>query len=301
MREPTSSPLVSVVVVAFNMERELPRTLATLSRRMQRGVKEIRYEVIVVDNGSHDPVSVPLDEDIHVIRIAEAPPSPAGAINTGIAAAKGEIIGVLIDGARMVSPGLIGHAAAASRVHQRAIVATLGFHLGPEVQMKSIAAGYDQIEEDALLAGSGWQEDGYRLFAISTVAGSSADGWFMPIAETNALFMRRVLWEELAGYDERFLSPGGGLVNLDSYKRACALPGSQLVMLLGEATFHQVHGGVATNASASPWAEFHREYVRIRGKPFERARVEPLYLGRVHPVVLPSVAEAARRATAAIT
>ena len=76
---------------------------------------------------------------------------------------------------------------------------------------------------------------------------SSVDGWFKPIAESNALFLRRESGECLVGLDERFDSPGGGLLNLDTFNRAIEWPDAQLVVLLGEATFHQLHGGTNTN------------------------------------------------------
>ena len=162
--------------------------------------------------------------------------------------------------------------------------------------MRSVHDGYDQAAEDALLASSRWEDDAYRLFMISVFAGSSQDGWFMPIAESNALFLRRDMWDELGGYEERFIAPGGGLVNLDAYQRACGLRGSQLVVLLGEGTFHQVHGGVATNALVSPAAAFHQEYAAIRGGPFRVPETRPLYLGRMSAHALPSVAWSAARA-----
>ena len=115
--------------------------------------------------------------------------------------------------------------------------------------MESVQQGYNQEQEDRLLEQARWTEDGYRLFDISVFAGSSAGGWFKPIGESNAIFMRKALWDELGGFDERFQSPGGGYVNLDTLSRAVALPGVTVVTLLGEGTFHQVHGGVATNAT----------------------------------------------------
>ncbi len=202
-------PDVSLVVVAYDMDRELPRTLASLSHAMQIGVESIDYEVIVVDNGSPNIVA-PFDaRGFRVIRLEDAGPSPVRAINLGLSHATSDLIGVLIDGARMASPGLIRHAVLASRLSDRAVISSLGFHLGADVQMRSIQAGYDQATEDALLAASGWRIDPYRLFQISVFAGSSNDGWFMPIAESNALFLRRRLWDELGGYDERFVTPGG--------------------------------------------------------------------------------------------
>jgi hypothetical protein len=84
--------------------------------------------------------------------------------------------------------------------------------------------------------------------------------------------MRKELWAELGGIDERFDQPGGGLVNLDTFARACELPDSELVILLGEGTFHQVHNGVATNApidrhehNCLQWGTQYRE---IRGKEY---------------------------------
>jgi hypothetical protein len=162
--------------------------------------------------------------------------------------------------------------------------------------MQSIRDGYDQATEDRLLAGCAWESDPYRLFSISVFAGSSQNGWFMPIAESNALFLRRHMWDELGGYDERFVSPGGGLVNLDTYERACNLAGSQLIVLLGEGTFHQVHGGIATNALVSPAAAFNEEYVSIRGRPFRNPETAPLYLGTLPASTLPSVVRSAAMA-----
>ena len=142
---------------------------------------------------------------------------------------------------------------------------------------------------------SGWQADGYQLFTISTLADSSGRGWFNPMGESSALFMPKQLWRELGGLDERFVMPGGGLVNHDLYRRACELEGVQLVELLGEGTFHQLHGGAATGRRFA-WAEMHAEYESIRGKPYRPPENEPLYLGRIPTPVLPYVVRSAELA-----
>lgn len=281
-------PKISVVVIAYEMAAQLQRTLWSLSPSAQRGVEADDYEVIVIDNGSREPL--PIDGvagfgpgQLSGETIEDAKPSPAAAINRGLELARGDLVGVMIDGARIASPGILARALAAAGLDARPVVTTLGFHLGPDLQARSIREGYDEEQESQLLRRVAWEDDPYRLFEISVPAASAADGWFSTPAESNALFLPAEMWNELGGFDEEFESPGGGLVNLDTFKRACELPGSRPVILLGEGTFHQVHGGVATNSPTSRYPEFHAEYQRLRGAPFSRPEIEPLYLGSLTP------------------
>src|SRR5580704_15725123 len=103
-------PDVSVVVIVHNMAREAPRTLHSLSAAYQRHIDPNDYEVIVVDKGSTPPfdphVFETLEGYFRLIRIDRAPPSPVAAINRGLAEARGKLIGVMIDGARIASPGI---------------------------------------------------------------------------------------------------------------------------------------------------------------------------------------------------
>ena len=294
------TPRLSLVIVAYDMPRELPRTIRSLSPPMQRGVGGDDYEIIVVDNGS----TRPFDEGacrrwfprLRVHHVAAPTPSPVAAVSQGLELARGELIGVWIDGARLASPGILAGAMSAAKLHSRPVIGTLGFHLGPDFQWRSAEQGYNQEREDALLASVDWTADGYRLFTISCFAGSSADGWFMPIAESNGLFLSRAQWEELGGYDPGFQMPGGGLANLDIWRRACLSPGSQVIILLGEGTFHQIHGGVAANSPPATYATLEAEYRDIRGVAFERPEISPVFLGRVPPSALPTLAWSAEHA-----
>jgi glycosyltransferase involved in cell wall biosynthesis len=280
-------PKASIVVISYNMARELPRTIRSLSPAMQRGVAAEDYEIIVVDNGSTEAFDeralAKLAPNLTLRQIHDADVSPVKAINLGLELARGDLVGVCIDGARMATPGLVARAIAAGAPHQKPVIGTIAFHLGPKVQPISIKEGYDQAAEDALLESSGWEEDPYRLFDVSVFAVSSGSGWFVTPMESNAFFCTAAHWRELGFWDERFVSPGGGLVNLDSWRRAIESEGAQLVLLLGEATFHQVHGGVATNSVGPPISDYFAEYERIRGFPYERPKGEPLFFGSLPP------------------
>jgi glycosyltransferase involved in cell wall biosynthesis len=298
-------PDVSVVVVIHNIPREAPRTLYSLSAGYQRHIGPEDYEVIVVDNGSTPPVDLRaiegLSGNFRLIRIDHALPSPAQALNRGLAEARGDVIGVMIDGARVATPGLLHFARHGARLYDKAVVATLGWYLGPDFQWRSMESGYDRAREDALLASIDWPNDGYRLFEIGSMDESSVDGWFKPIAESNALFLRREFWEVLGGLDERFDSPAGGLLNLDTYNRALEWPEAELVVLLGEATFHQLHGGTNTNIPLvrqhENWMVWGPQYAKIRGRPYEIAQPKhpPTCIGTFPGPMLARFAQAAQQ------
>jgi glycosyltransferase involved in cell wall biosynthesis len=292
--EPT--PSLSVVVVAYDMARELPRTLQSLVPPYQRGIAAGDYEVIVVDNGSPDPIDpAVLDAfpgHLRHTRLDPAPPAPGRAANVGLEMARADVVGLVLDGARIASPGLLARAVLATRLAERPIVATLGWHLGPTQHMNASADSYNRDTEDALLADIDWANDGYRLFSISTLAASSSRGWFRPMGESNALFLHRSVWRELGGIEEAFVLPGGGLSNHDLFRRACELDGAQLIVLLGEGTFHQMHGGAATSGRFG-WDEMHAEYVTLRNRAYAPPRNERLYFGEVPDTTLPIVNDSA--------
>ncbi len=284
-------PIITLIVVVYNMRREAPRTLYSLSSRYQTGVTDADYEVIVVENGSTEPLSADLvtgfGPNFNYFFFDAKTHSPAQAVNFGVKQAKGEFVGLMVDGARVLTPGVIKYALLASKAYPNPVISTLGWHLGPDVQMRSVKKGYTKEVEDRLLSGINWTENGYKLFEISSFAGSSINGYFLPIAESNCFFIKKKTFEALGGFDERFDLPGGGLVNLDVYKRACELPDANLVVLLGEGSFHQVHGGVSTNATEEKsgllWREFEKQYIEIRGHGYSKPVKQPEYIGHVPP------------------
>jgi len=282
---PPAVPDLSILVCAYNMARELPRTLLSLSHRYQRGTDGLDWEVVVLDNGSEPPVDAAALQaacpGVRVVRPDTFEVSPAAAINAAMRSLRGRMLGLWIDGARLASPGIVGHAIEAWRTDPGKVIGSLAFHLGPDVQMRTVGQGYDADAEDTLLRSVPWRQDGYRLFEISVLAGSSSGGWFGCINESNGLFMDRSLWETLGGLDERFKAPGGGFVNLDLWERAVAASGGQPWIILGEGTFHQVHGGVATNGPREDREAMRAEYAKIHGRPWAQVVYRAQYVGEL--------------------
>ena len=66
-------------------------------------------------------------------------------------------------------------------------------------------------------------------------------------------------------------------------------------MLLGEGTFHQIHGGAATSGRVG-WDEMHDEYVKLRGRAYQPPANDRLYLGSVPDAALPHIEQSAKRA-----
>lgn len=104
------------------------------------------------------------------------------------------------------------------------------------------------------------------------------------------MFATRAALDDVGNGDVRFDQPGGGVLNLDLYRQIVELPQTQLVILPGEASFHQFHGGVTTRQDAQRvrlMRQFRQRYEEIRGREFHAPLREPVLLGAVSPYAQP--------------
>jgi cephalosporin hydroxylase len=280
---------LSVVVVVYNMRREAPRTLHSLTRAYQQGVDDLDYEVIVLENGSapDQKLGAELVESFgpefrYVDLGDDSLPSPTAALNHGIRLARGRALALMIDGAHMLTPGVLRYGTKGLAAYEPAVVATQQWYLGPMQQPEAVALGYDQSYEDELLDGIGWPADGYRLFEISHFIGDR--DWLDGLVESNCLFVPRSLLEQIGGFDDSFEMPGGGYANLDLFERVSSAPGVTVVSILGEGSFHQVHGGTTTNDAKNDdrrkqvfsYGEHYRD---LRGRVLAGAAKPTAYVG----------------------
>ncbi len=290
---------LSVVVNFFNMRREAPHTLYSLTNNYQDFNNSFDYEVIAIDNSSSDP----LEEDMvnsfgkhfSLLPFTSEFPSPCKGINHAVNRARYEYVLVLIDGARMLTPGIFKAFEQIVNIHKHPFIYTLGMHIGDKPQNYLVTEGYNQQVEDELMQTIEWQQDGYQLFTISSVALSSKKGFFSELMETNCYILKREDYIRLGGYDERFRFAGGGLCNLEFFNRCHQDDLLQPIMLLGEATFHQFHGGTATNVPLEehPWSQMAEEYEQITGEPYRTIWQPPIYFGHYHDAAAHLYCEAA--------
>ena len=288
---PTNKVQLSVIVVVHNMTREIPRTLQSLTREYQLGSEELNYEVLVIDNGSTETLDISainaFGPQFQYHYLENPPPSPAFAMNYGARQAKGQVLCFIIDGAHLLTPGIFKFAMASFRAFDRPIVSTRYFFLGPTDQNESILQGYNKEKEDTLLKSIDWPNDGYRLYEIGSPLWGTVPKvtWFNKMFESNCLFMHNDTFADIGGADERFDIPGGGFLNIDFYRNACELEGTQPVLLIGEGSFHQLHGGTTTNVTPeqrdAKVVGYQEQYIKIRGDDFKPSDKPIYYIGHL--------------------
>lgn len=288
-----SAPQLSIIVVVYNMRREAMRTLRSLSEEYQRNSSLLSYEVIVVENGSSAPLGseyvTSFGSQFSYYFIDDAPVSPAFAINYGVSKARGNLLGIMIDGAHILTPGVLHHAMNAFKIFPNPIIATRYWFLGPGQQWHTVQNGYSKDEEDKLLLSIDWPENGYRLFEIGVFIFEDKTNWLQKPFESNCLFLRKESFYAIGGFDERFDLPGGGFANLDFYKRAVEMQGSVMVSILGEATFHQLHGGTTTNIDSNKQEKlvqtYRKQYRDLCGCEYHQP-LKPMHVvGHIHPYI----------------
>ena len=151
---PGEGPAVSFIVILYNMPKQAEKTLYSLTAEYQQGVEESDYEVIVVENESANNLDrqfvANLPDNFSYHLRAEREPTPVHAINHGAGISRGRYLCVMIDGARMVTPGVVRNILRGHRLHDRAVVTVPGYHIGEQLQQEAVDAGYGVEEDQAL-------------------------------------------------------------------------------------------------------------------------------------------------------
>jgi cephalosporin hydroxylase len=273
--EPARKLALSIIVNFYNMQREAERTLTSLSRDYQHGAQDFDYEVLCIDNGSTPPLDpawiAGFGPQFRLVRPGRQLASPCAAINEAALQAQGDYLAIMIDGAHLLTPGVFQAARQAWAEHADAVVAVRHWFIGGDQRWLAVA-GYSPQLEDRLFERIQWPHNGYELFRISAPIGEGPEPWLEGLSESNCLLLPTTLYDRIGGMDEAFDHPGGGFANLDLWHRAAENAQGPLVSLVGEASFHQFHGGTTTNVEDAEKDVRVRSYANayrtLRGKEF---------------------------------
>ena len=296
-----TTPALSVIVPCRDMRREIPRTLASLGPDYQ-GVRGDRYEIELIE--------MPSPNNLGDVEKASFPPNLrhtlekenlplTHAVNRAVARTAAPHLLICVDGARILSSGIVRRCLEAIRIDPRSTLATHALDLGLRPQEVAVPAGtHDAKIEDALLESIDFPTRPNGLFAISSWARSSREGWFGQMAESCAILVPRARFEEAGGYEEKVTTPGGGLANADFYARITADRSVPLFFALGEATFRQHHAERTAASGGATCAALAVEFERQTGRSVERAPARPWrYLGALPPAAIALASRSLARMT----
>lgn len=286
-------PRLSIVLIVYKMPDQAEKTIQSLSPSYQQDVRESDYEVIVVENNSDrllgEARATRHANNVRYYHRHETQRTPVHAINFGAAQARGSHVAIMIDGARMLTPGVVRQTLDVFRIAPHAAVSAPGYHIGHKLQQIAVNEGYNEEAEALLLQSIQWPQDGYRLFDIAVLSGSCQGGFFQANYESNCIAMSLKKWRELGGVDSRYDDFGGGNANLDLYKRLLESPNTPFYLLYGEGSFHQFHGGVTTGTLKEERARIYKQLddqdIALRGENRRPPNVRPILFGTAHPSV----------------
>jgi GT2 family glycosyltransferase len=192
---PAELPTVSVIVIHYDQQRELDRTLAALAA--QDYPAEL-LEIVVVDDGSPSAPVVP--QGVRLVRQDDLGFRAAAARNLGARQSSGEIL-CFLDADTAPEPQYV-----------REITRLPG--LAPDVVTVGRRRHADFSKSDAVdvadaanfeLPAPQWLDDAYRQSQNLLVADNSSYRYII----SAVLTCSRTLFEEVGGFDETFQSYGG--------------------------------------------------------------------------------------------
>lgn len=286
-----TKPLISIIVIIYKMRRQAERTLLTMFPDFQKDIKQSEYEVIVVENESTemlDPNFIKnLPVNIKYFSRKETSVTPVAAINFAFEQCAGSFIGLILDGARMLSPKVLSYAKMAYLIHPESLVSVPGYHLGEKEQHLNTIE--DIQKEVEWLNCSNWQKNGYELFNFAVFGGGNRFGFFHPFMESNCFFSSFNKFKLTGFADPSFDLPGGGALNLHMFRSIGLMPDTPYFLLYGEGTFHQSHGGVTTNNIQDREKLLAQTKAQLESKwhgGFHALRREPILLGTPHPYMM---------------
>ena len=140
-------PPLSVIVVSYDMTVQIQNTLQTLLPTYQQRVEASQYGVVLIDNGSPKPLPRWMLGDAenleyHHVPREKASVNPGVAINWAVSHNRSPMLCIMIDGARLLTPGVLRWGIDLASLSQQTIVEVRSCH-----QSDFARLGEDRLRE----------------------------------------------------------------------------------------------------------------------------------------------------------
>jgi hypothetical protein len=240
-----------VIVASYNMEKYLTNTLFSLSKYYQ-DLED--YEVITLNNGGEE-----INENFFYkfgknfkykyIEKSKSHVHPYVEINKIIENSNHEKIVIICDGARICSKNILKDYMKILSENDYNVCTCPSYHLGFDLQRKSVESGYNNNFETNILKRSRWWLEDSTIFDISVFGGSSDKNVFNKLqVESNCIGMSKKTFLEIGGFSDKFNIPGGGQINIEFFQRLISKHEINIYYFVNHGTFHQLHGGMSANS-----------------------------------------------------
>ena len=240
---------VSIVIPTRHNRANLARLLPSLAR-----TDFASFDVIVMDNGERTPdneawyAAHSNGLDLTVTWWTAEPFNYSAVNNAGAARARGDVLVLLNDDTEILDPGWLGDFA--------------GWALQPEIGLVGgqLQGPDGEIQHGGVVIGmNGFADHVFQgtQFGSDTLLGST--GWYRDSLSVTAacVALRRELWDDIGGFDERFVLCGGDVaLGLDCRfrdLRNVVLPGPQVA-----------HFESVTRGTTVPTSDFFASYWRYQ-------------------------------------
>lgn len=264
---------LSIVIGAYELKHQIKKTIVSvLGAIREASIKDV--EVVIADNSKRNNVRNALEEAKERVTVVECGMDDApihAAINKVAENTTGEYLCIMIDGARIWSPGVVRKWERIKSTNT--VVHVPNYQLGKSHQMYKEQTGYNHEAEERILETIGWPIIKTRQLIEHSWCEVHA-GCGPKIFESNCLFVSRTLWDAVGGFDTAFRRKDGGFASADLLNRLIT-EGGNLRIISTEGTFHQLHdGSTTTNPDQTRRAvkEMTIEYKGIRGTRIRRIK-----------------------------
>jgi hypothetical protein len=225
---------LSIAVAFSNRAAQAENCLLSLSEAFQANVA-VSYEIVAIEAPSDDTCGEAraraCGKNVRYVELGGTGPWRARALRLGVERCRAPWIGLMLDGAHILTPRVVEH-----------VLLARGFGARPLIVVPEYVPADESRWQGAPLVRlqPGANEYG-ELLDHARFGPANPNGFLGPLLGASCVFLPRTSFDAVGAADARLDVPGGGALRFDLYARLSRLPDTRLVVLAGEAAMRQPH------------------------------------------------------------